>query len=55
MADNKYKFFSRFKDSDEAVQLLINNTIINYRNKYYNLWMSKYKWTGLDEDYKEQE
>lgn len=55
MADNKYKFFSRFKDADETVQLLINNTITNYRNKYYNLWMSKYKWTGLDEDSKEQE
>lgn len=55
MADNKYVFFSRFKDTDETVQLLINNTINQYRNKYYNVWMSKFKWNGLDEDSKEQE
>jgi len=55
MADNKYVFFSRFKDADETVQLLLKNTINNYRNKYYNVWMSKFKWNGLDEEAKEQE
>lgn len=55
MADNKYVFFSRFKDADETVQLLLKNTINNYRNKYYNVWMTKFKWNGLDEEAKEQE
>lgn len=55
MADNKYIFFSRFKDADETVQLLLKNTINNYRNKYYNVWMTKFKWNGLDEEAKEQE
>ena len=36
MADNKYKFFSRFRDADRAVQQLLKDTASNYRNKYYN-------------------
>ena len=55
MADNKYKFFSRFRDADRAVQQLLKDTASNYRNKYYNVWMSKFKWSGLDEETKEQE
>lgn len=27
----------------------------NYINKYYNIWMSKFKWTGLDEEMAAQE
>lgn len=55
MADNKYQFFKRYKDSDQAIQTLIKRVVDNYYNKYYNVWMSKFEWSGLDEDIKEQE
>lgn len=51
----KYKFWSRFKDSDQAIQLIMQRTCRTYENKYYNVWMSKFKWNGLDEDLKEQQ
>ena len=55
MADNKYAFFSRFKGADRSVQQLLKNTVSNYKNKYYNVWMSKFKWNGLDEECAEQQ
>ena len=55
MADNKYKFFSRFKGSNGSVMQLLKNTVSNYKNKYYNVWMSKFKWSGLDEECEEQQ
>lgn len=55
MADNKYAFFSRFKGSNGSVQQLLKNTVSNYKNKYYNVWMSKFKWSGLDEECAEQQ
>lgn len=51
----KYKFWSRFKDSDQAIQLIMQRAYRTYENKYYNVWMSKFKWNGLDEDLKEQQ
>ena len=55
MADNKYAFFSRFKGTDRSVMQLLKNTVSNYKNKYYNVWMSKFKWNGLDEECAEQQ
>ena len=49
MADNKYAFFNRFKGANGSVMQLLKNTVSNYKNKYYNVWMSKFKWNGLDE------
>lgn len=51
----KYKFWSRFKNSDQAIQLIMQRAYRTYENKYYNVWMSKFKWNGLDEDLKEQQ
>lgn len=55
MADNKYAFFSRFKGTNGSVMQLLKNTVSNYKNKYYNVWMSKFKWRGLDEECAEQQ
>ena len=55
MADNKYAFFSRYRDADRSVMQLLKNTVSNYKNKYYNVWMSKFKWNGLDEECAEQQ
>ena len=55
MADNKYAFFSRFKGTNGSVMQLLKNTVSNYKNKYYNVWMSKFKWNGLDEECAEQQ
>ena len=51
--ENKYKYWKR-RTKDQALNLfsIAKN---KYYNKYYNLWMSKFKWRGLDEDLKEQE
>lgn len=54
MSKNKYSFWNNIK-SREAKDELIKSTEQIYKNKYYNLWMSKFKWNGLDEDNKEQE
>ena len=35
--------------------MFINQVAQNLKNKYYNVWMSKFKWSGLDEEIKEQE
>ena len=55
MADNKYAFFGRFKGANGSVMQLLKNTVSNYKNKYYNVWMSKFKWNGLDEECAEQQ
>ena len=55
MADNKYAFFNRFKGANGSVMQLLKNTVSNYKNKYYNVWMSKFKWSGLDEECAEQQ
>lgn len=49
----KYDFWKRMKG--RTVNQLLASTKQQYNNKYYNLWMSKYSWNGLDEDMKEQE
>lgn len=44
----KYAFWSG--DSKNTVAELQSQCKQNYIMKYYNLWMSKFKWTGLDEE-----
>ena len=56
MAENKSKFWKRRrKIISKDINKLIALTVDTYNNKYYNLWMSKFEWNGLDEDLKEQE
>lgn len=56
MAENKNKFWKRRrKIISKNIQELISATQVRYENKYYNLWMSKFRWNGLDDDNKEQE
>lgn len=52
--ENKYQFWKRMSKSRNLDRLL-SSTKQLYTNKYYNLWMSKFKFNGLDEDMKEQE
>ena len=52
--DNKYDFW-KYISSQEAVKKLFKSAQAQYYSKYYNLWMNKFKWNGLDEDNKEQE
>lgn len=49
----KYAFWSG--DGKNTVAELQSQCKQNYINKYYNLWMSKFKWTGLDEEMATQE
>ena len=56
MAENKSKFWKRRrKIISKDINKLIALTVDTYNNKYYNLWMSKFEWNGLDEELKEQE
>ena len=55
MANNKYQFWKRFKGQPNYIQELLQDVSNNYTDKYYNIWMSKFKWTGLDEETKEQQ
>ncbi len=55
MANNKYQFWKRFKGQPNYIQELFQEVSTNYTDKYYNIWMSKFKWTGLDEEAKEQQ
>lgn len=55
MAENKNKYWKRRKIISKNINLLISRTRDIYNNKYYNLWMSKFEWNGLDDDLKEQE
>ena len=51
----KYDFCKRYKGCGSEVKMFINQVAQNLKNKYYNVWMSKFKWSGLDEEIKEQE
>lgn len=62
MAKKKQNKYTFFKGNDEygnggraAVLDLEQKCKQNYINKYYNIWMSKFKWTGLDEEIKDQQ
>lgn len=56
MAENKNKYWKRRrKIISKNINELISRTQDIYNNKYYNLWMSKFEWNGLDDDLKEQE
>lgn len=56
---NKYTFFkgeSQHGNAGQASVLELQNRCkINYENKYFNIWMSKFKWEGLDEEIKVQQ
>lgn len=52
---NNYTFWKRMKTLSKNVNKLLAAIEDIYSNKYYNLWMSKFKWSGLDEDLKEQQ
>ena len=51
----KYDFCKRYRGCGSEVKAFINQVAQNLKNKYYNVWMSKFKWSGLDEEIKEQE
>lgn len=51
----KYDFCKRYRGCGGEVKAFINQVAQNLKNKYYNVWMSKFKWIGLDEEIKEQE
>ena len=51
----KYDFCKRYRGCGTEVKAFINQVAQNLKNKYYNVWMSKFKWSGLDEEIKEQE
>ena len=57
--ENKYSFFKgndEYGDGGKQSVLELQNKIKqNYINKYYNIWMSKFEWEGLDEELKEQQ
>lgn len=48
----KYGFFKR--RHDEVAQLEADMRV-NFQNFYYNLWMNRFKWNGLDEEVKDQQ
>lgn len=55
---NKYQFFREHTDygpASEAVAVIESRIRQAYINKYYNIWMSKFKWKGLDEGVAEQQ
>lgn len=49
MANPKYRFFKQ--NINDLKQQLFTQRF----NRYYNIWMSKLKWSGLDDENKEQE
>lgn len=49
MANPKYRFFK------QNINDLKQKFFTQRFNRYYNIWMSKLKWSGLDEENKEQE
>lgn len=56
MAENKYDFWKRMTARcRKDTKALLEKTRQVYHNKYYNLWMNKFQWSGLDEELKEQE
>lgn len=56
MAKNpKYDFCRRYKGCGAEVKAFVGQVAQNLKNKYYNIWMNKFKWSGLDEEIKEQQ
>ena len=55
MANNKYQFWKRVKGQPNYIQELFQEVSNNYTDKYYNIWMSKCKGAGVDEETKEQQ
>ena len=57
--ENKYTFFKgnrEYGDGGRAAVLELEQRCKqNYINKFYNIWMSKFKWSGLDEEIKDQQ
>lgn len=58
--NNKYNFWKEFwgcdnTENDGKVAALTKAVRQSYLDKYYQLWISKYKWLGLDEERAEQE
>lgn len=46
--DKKQVYYTR--DQNTLVQKLKNETLFNLRSRYYNLWLSKYKFKGFSEN-----
>ena len=58
--NNKYNFWKGnpqygVSGGSESVALLESELRQNYINKYYNLWLSKFEWDGLDEENSSQQ
>ena len=51
--DNKYDFWNYIKAQEKGKDLY-RVTKARYYSKYYNLWMSKFIWRGLNEENNEQ-
>lgn len=54
----KYQFFKRNAEgdvTDSGVAEIEGRLFQSYLNKYYNIWMSKFEWEGLDEGVAEQQ
>lgn len=47
---NKYKFYKEHFELENY-----NQAKMELRKKYFNLWMNKFKWSGLDEECEEQQ
>ena len=59
---NKYSFWKDIKARVDGsgrmksyIQQVYENVFQQYHQKYYNVWMTKFKWNGLDKDCEEQE
>lgn len=56
MAKSKYKIWKRLASYDgSAVQTLYEKIKQTLINKYFNIWMNKFEFEGLDEEVKEQQ
>ena len=53
----KYSFWKGTSSSNDGttVEALRREIRQNLINKYYNIWMAKFKWSGLDEEIAEQQ
>ena len=53
----KYSFWKGTSSSNDgtAVEALRREIRQDLINKYYNIWMAKFKWSGLDEEIAEQQ
>lgn len=59
---NKYSFWKDIRARVDGrgrtrayIQDIYQNVFQQYHQKYYNVWMTKFKWSGLDDDCAEQE